>query len=343
VQEVCRKALAVPPEIARKLAFTRGDEPEILEVGGARVLVTHGEQNDDWNRVDYPKLVAMDAKYRYAPGSALVKQILNPGVRAHGMRFLSLLKPDFQGAALSALAVDPSVAKQILKGSAVRMLAHLRARKNMAFTFDEEEAAGPDYGLSDRLGEAGLSDDEQDVLEAVLDEGSALSFSDEDEGILRKARAKIARKALAAYVGLQRKLAGTEGDTYFQLDPAEEEWTEAARLAAKYKVSAVIIGHTHAARFRQDEGLLYVNTGTWIGLMRLPSASAPDETWLAFLEELRKNKALLPERQKLAPIERRFTAVLLEPHAEGGAAVSLVEWKDGALTTLGAGRVPPAA
>jgi UDP-2,3-diacylglucosamine pyrophosphatase LpxH len=343
VQEVFRGALAVSPDIASRLVLEHSDEPEILEVSGARVLVTHGEQNDDWNRVDYGKLLAVDASYRYAPGSVLVKKILNAGVRDYGMRFLSLLKPDFQGAALSAIAIDPTVAKEIWSGSSMSMLYQLYRRKGMAFTFAEEaQEPEPDFGLNERLVTAGLSADEQELLETLLDEGRVQSFSEEDEGMLKRARAKIARAALSAYAGIQRKLTGSQGDAYFELAPTKDEWAEAERLAGKYKVSAVIIGHTHAARWRQEKGLLYANTGTWIGLMRLPSVAAPDETWIAFLDELRKNKALAPEKQRLAKIDRRFTAVLIEPHAQGGAALSLVEWTGGALVTLGSGRVPPA-
>jgi UDP-2,3-diacylglucosamine pyrophosphatase LpxH len=129
VQAVFRGALGQPADVAAKLAFATGKEPEILELGGARVLVTHGEQDDKWNKVDYEKLLAGDKQYTYAPGSVLVKTILNPGTALHGMRFLSLLKPDFQGAALTALAVDPTVAKQLFKGSSMRMIVQLFNRR----------------------------------------------------------------------------------------------------------------------------------------------------------------------------------------------------------------------
>jgi predicted phosphodiesterase len=336
VQEIFRGALGVPPDVAAKLAFTGGDAPEILDVGGARVLVTHGEQNDDWNRVDYAKLKTADRTYKYAPGSVLVKKILNRGVHEYGMRFLSLLKPDFQGAALTALAVDPLVTKEIWQGATLSILYQLNRRKKMAFTFEEEEAE-PDLGLADHFDAAGLSDKEHEVLEALL--SPIQSYSEEDEGTLTTARAKIARSALSAYAGLQRKLTGEEGDTYFQLDPTEDEWKEAERLAGKYEVSAVIFGHTHAARWKQGEGLVFANTGTWIGLMRLPSSAEPEETWIGFLEELSRNKGLEAAQQKLARIERRFTAVLVEPGARGGAALSLVEWDGGALKTLGSAEI----
>src|SRR5262245_17225109 len=45
VQDAIRAGLKQPPAVAAKLAFQLGDEPAIFEVGGARVLVTHGEHN----------------------------------------------------------------------------------------------------------------------------------------------------------------------------------------------------------------------------------------------------------------------------------------------------------
>src|SRR5262249_51669029 len=56
VQAVLRDALGQPPAVAGRLAFQLGDVPAILDVGGARILVTHGEHEDPWNKVDYPKL-----------------------------------------------------------------------------------------------------------------------------------------------------------------------------------------------------------------------------------------------------------------------------------------------
>src|SRR5687768_8502165 len=76
VQEVLREALGQPPEVAQRLCFQRGDAPWVLEVGGARVLLAHGEQHDQWNQVDYAHLPgpgapegADPAQYRYSAGS----------------------------------------------------------------------------------------------------------------------------------------------------------------------------------------------------------------------------------------------------------------------------------
>ena len=59
-------------------------------------------------------------------------------------------------------------------------------------------------------------------------------------------------------------MAGDKGKSFFALSPDKEEWTDSQRLAEKYGVGAVIFGHTHAARFKIEGPLTYVNTGTWM-------------------------------------------------------------------------------
>lgn len=339
VQAVFRQALGQPENVAKRLVFANGDQPQILDVGGTRVLVTHGEQNDKWNKIEYDKLQAGGSKYQYAPGSVLVKKILNPGVSVAGMRFLSLLKPDFQGAALTALAVDPSAAKLAWQKASLSMLWQLYKRADTPFTFAEGAEEEPDLGLDKRLEGVGLSQEELDALEGMLDDSALVSFGGDDSA-LRKAMVKLGKGALSVYAQMQKKLAGTEADDYFLLDPDKLEWEEAQRLSAKYSAKAIIIGHSHAARFRHDSDLLYANSGTWIGLMKLPTQQASDDEWVAFLEELRDNKGLDAAKQKLAKVMTRFTAVLVSPHDRGGASISLVEWNDGDVKTLRSGWVP---
>lgn len=356
VQKVFREALGQPESISTRLTFVLGDVPEVMSIGGARILVTHGEQEDRWNKVDYEKLRNGNKRYRYAPGSVLVKKILNPGTKQQGMRFLSLLKPDFQGAALSALAVDPSVAKQLLKSTTATMLMQLFARRGMAATFAEEEpaifqgGAAPETDESgfseidseERLGSANLSDEEREVFETLLNPSAIVDFSTDDESVIARASAKIGKVALSLYGRMQRTLTGTEGDSYFSLEPMADEWAEAERLQKKFAVQAVIFGHTHAARWRKHENLVYANTGTWIGLMQLPASTAPDEEWTHYLDELRRNKELHEHKQQRARILKRFTAVIVDADPEGGAAMSLIEWIDSTIKTLASTRVAAA-
>lgn len=334
VQEIFRAAMEQPPAVAARLVFQLGDAPAILDVGGARILVTHGEHSDNWNKVDYGRLLRLD-RFRYAAGSVLVKQVMNPITRQHGLRFVSLLKPDFQGAALTALAVAPGIVKQLFSEASLDIAWQLFKKVGSAAAFDAEEE---DLGLAGRLAEAGLEAEEMAAIEATLGDGPA-AFADEEA--MSTASLKLARAGLKLYAGVQKKLAGTIGDEYFSLEPDKVEWADAQRLAKKFDAGAVVLGHTHAARWKADGGIVFANTGTWIWLMQLPRSDAGDEAWIEFLEELRSNPRLLPEKQKVAKTVQRLTAVLLDARPEGGATMWLLHWDDGKLRTLGSARVPP--
>lgn len=335
VQDILRGALGQAPEVAAKLVFQLGDEPAIFEVGGARVLVTHGEHNDPWNRVDdYKGLLAKSKKFKFAPGSELVKKLLNPLTNIHRMKFANLLKPDFQGATLTALAVAPTAMKVLLQGATASIMWQLFRKSSGPSSFADEMEE--DMGLAERVQEAGLSEEEQNAVEEFLGEGAASFAEDDEEGAFGKARMKMARAGLKLYAGIQRGITGKAGDDFFTLDPSPEEWKEAERLAKKYNVCAVVIGHTHAARWGQKNGVVFANTGTWIWLMKLPPFDAGDGVWADFLAELRTNPRLEPERQKNAKTMARFTAVELDEHPSGGAKIALLEWIPGeGLRSLG--------
>jgi UDP-2,3-diacylglucosamine pyrophosphatase LpxH len=345
VQAVLRQALGQPPEVAQRLLFHRGDAPWVLEVGGARILLAHGEQHDAWNKVDYAHLPgpgapegADPARYRYSAGSLLVKKLLNPLKRQYGMRFADLLMPDFQGALLAAFAINPGAVRLAFQESSLRMGWQLLRRSMAPMTFDLEEAE-PDLGLAERVEAAGLTAQELQALEEVVG-GGLLHFSDDDPALL-SARQKLGRSALQSYAWLHRMAAGDSSERSYGLAPTRDEWAEARRLAQKFQAGAVLIGHTHAARWKHEEDLLYVNSGTWIWLMRLPSPEAPRTVWADFLRELQRNPRLDPEHQRLARLEQRFTAVVCSPHAQGGAEVSLVEWQPSGLQVLGSTHVAP--
>jgi UDP-2,3-diacylglucosamine pyrophosphatase LpxH len=342
VQEVLRGALKQPPEIAAKLQFELGDKPAIIEAGGARVLVTHGEHNDAWNRVDdYSGLLSKSTKFKFAPGSELVKKLLNRLTHEFGLKFANLLKPDFQGATLTALAVAPTAVKVLLGGSTASILWQLFRKMSGPASFDEEEE---DLGLAPRVEEAGLSEEEKAALEEALGDTPSAFAEEDEEGPLGRARVKLARAGLSLYARFQRSVTGTEGDTFFALDPTPEEWKEARRLADKFKVGAVIIGHTHAARWGEQDGLLFANTGTWISLMQLPRYDAGDQAWMDFLAELRQNPRLDKAKQRAARTMSRFTAVQIDESPAGGARVSLLEWlPEQGLKSLGETTVPRGA
>ncbi len=351
VQELFRRSMGPGPELASRVRFERGDEPQILEAGGARILISHGEQNDVWNKVDYANLPGPGSRpdaravdFTYAPGSRLVKTLMNPLKKRYAMRFADLLKPDFQGATLTALAVNPLAVKSIFSGSTVKLLWQLFRQSASPVSFGDGEV---DLGLARAIERAQLTEEEQEQLQGLLDDAGAASLAGGDETVLDRARLKLGQAGLGYYARLQKKLAEGTGDRYFDLAPEPEEWKEAQRLAAKYRAGAVVLGHTHAARFRSESPLTFVNTGTWIWLMRLPAADADEAQWASFLNDCRRNPRLDPNKEHAIPLIERFTGALIDhdPAApqRSGATLSLFQFGPQGLTVLGESHIPAAA
>jgi len=344
IRDVFRSHLDQPPSVAQKMTFERGNEPHILEVGGAKILFTHGEQNDPFNQVDYDHLPGPGASgslsaqdFKYPPGSLLVKEILNPLKKKYQMRFADLLKPDFHGAVLTALGVDPSAAKVALREESLEIIrGALQNLGEVTFVPGTDEV-----GLAFRFQEAGLTPEEIMALQRQLLGGpEEVSFglvSDLLDGL----RLKLTRAGLKLYAHAQRHFAGDDGKRFFSYEPDQAEMDEARRLGNKYAAKAIITGHSHAARWKQEGSLLYVNTGTWIWLMRLPDEEASDEKWAEFLHDLRDDPKLEKDKNR-AKQEKRFTPVIVEPRREGGATVSMHSWEpSGELRLIHSAKVTP--
>ncbi len=344
VREVFRKHLDQPASVAQKMTFERGSEPHLLNVGGTTILITHGEQNDPFNQVDYDHLPGPGARgsaqakdFQYPAGSLLVKEILNPLKRKHNMRFADLLKPDFQGAVLTALGVDPLAVKVALKGESLEIIR--RALQNLG---EVSFVPGVDeFGITSRLQVAGLTREEIEALQQQLLGGpEEVSFGLVSD-LLGGLCLKLSRSGLKLYAHAQRELAAQDGRRFFSYEPDESEMDEVRRLSNKYAARAVITGHSHAARWKQAGNLLYANTGTWIWLMRLPDEGASDEDWTEFLQDL-KDDPKLEGNKNQARLEKRFTPVTVEPRTEGGATVSLHSWEpSGELRTIHSATVSP--
>lgn len=337
VQHVFRKALNQPDEISQRLEFQLGRKPWIIEEQSARVLVAHGEHTDSWNRIDYKTLfpdgeISETGSFNYPPGSRLVKTLLNPLKRSYNMRFADLLKPDFQGAVLTALAVDPTAVKVVFKKSNIALLWQLFRRMGGAVPADF--APAPDFGLHERVNEANLSELETDALEKLLGHTGPVAFDAKKDPLVDSALQKLGIAGLRLYSNLHRTVAGDSGEAFFELTPSEDEWKEARRLAEKFDVQGVVLGHTHAARYKSDTDLTLINTGTWIWLMKLPAHDAGDKAWLHFLRILRNNPGLDPKQGESPPLLSRFSGATLEPH-KTGAKLSLVQWTSrGTLETI---------
>lgn len=336
VQDVFRAALQQPADLAGKLSFPVGTAPLLLQVGGATVLIAHGEQADDMNRVDVETLSAPpDAShpFHYPPGSLLVKTLLNPLKRRENMRYMDLLKPDFEGAVLTALGVNPVAVRVVLDRRTLELLQRTLKRRELAPAYAEgDETARAWEGLGSRIAEAGLTEPEAEAISRQLEDSRLEAFGASE--LLERARLKLLRVGLKWQAWPHRRVLGSRGVEYFAHMPTSTELAEARRLARKYQARAVVMGHTHSARWQEEEGWVFANTGTWIWLLRMPAPEASTDDWADFLLELQDNPSLEPRRQKHARTERHLTCVVIEPAHPDGATMRLAEWTERTLHTL---------
>ena len=352
VQAVVREALRQPPEIGRRLAFAYGDAPEPIEAGGTHVVVAHGEQMDERSRVDYFRLPGpggtpplKGGRFRRPSDVLLSKQFLSPLRSA--MSFVDLLRPHYRAALAAAMAVDPGSLRALSQRATLRLVRHLLAATGIAAAFDDDEEEGEaPLGLGEIATGADLGEDEARALEDFLksateegDEDLPASFCAEDVGwVVRTAARKLGLWALRGVAKLQSATAREAPS----LEPDAAELKEARRLAQKYQASVVILGHTGLARWKEEEGLLYANAGTWAFRLSLPPADAKDAEWDAFLDQLRKDPTGAVARTQ------RLTCATVEAvpgeGALGGAVVRLAAvGPDGSLTTLQETCVPATA
>lgn len=295
-----------------QLSFSSEDAPLVFDVGVHRVLVTHGEHGDPanaWRHANLQAAMVDPAGFIYPPGSVLVKEILNP--LKIEMRFLDLLKPDFHGAILTALAVRPVEARRLFRRATLDIIAGVAANLVEGAAFGPTAESVPDP-LEELVAASDLTSDEATELVGFLD-GEAAAFSGEgsEPGLFRRALDKLGRAALRAYATAHRWVAGAAGEAFFDETPDDAEWSEAGRLSEKFGAQIVVSGHSHARRLRIADGRAYVNTGTWITLLELPARNAPVAEWASFLDRLRAD----PQLEGPGLRHLRGAACLIDPQA----------------------------
>jgi UDP-2,3-diacylglucosamine pyrophosphatase LpxH len=325
VQAVVLLALGSPPS---GIVFSVGEKPLLLATEAGAVLIAHGEREDDWNRFVHADVRPDNAAFRYPPGSKLVKTILNRLKKDRGLRFADLLKPDFSGAVLAALAVQPSAVSEVGRSATGDLVFQLVKRKTTdPDALVESADAGERLAASSPIDAAGLTDEEQLALEMLTD------YVAQPEGfvgarILARALEKIGTASLRAYASAHRFIAGDGSAGYFSLMPEPAEWKAACALGAQHGAKFVVAGHTHAARWARDGDFSYLNTGTWIHLMRLPAHTATRDEWAEFLELLKRDPGLSGGAKDR--LEQHFTCAWIDE----SAGPSLRAWDGTRLVLL---------
>lgn len=267
-----------------------------------RVVVEHGEADDDWNRFDHARVGAPD--FAHPPGTGLVLEVLN---RARGdLPFLDALKPDLWGAAVAACGIDPRFLRRLARPAVARVIAELWRRKIAGDALLEGMPDVRDHeGLDAWLHEPG------DAPGFVGDRLLAVGW----EAAWRTLRPRLVRRWRAG--------AAEAGERFFELPPTVEDW-DLARRRRDSILRVHVAGHTHAARWGIHDGLTVINTGTWTWLLRLPGPMASEDEWTRFLDGIRSGRP-----GEGGGYRASFTAAWVDAKPTGVHA-RLVRWHAGA-------------
>jgi UDP-2,3-diacylglucosamine pyrophosphatase LpxH len=290
------------------------------------VLIEHGNRYDTWNMVPHNQLRHVRAKlsrcekprrYPNVPGSDLVCQVVNRLKKKY--RFVDLLKPETEAVLPVLPALDPTPGGWLdrvvngIKGSwpFARSKLTLRDRQGRPRK-DREYTAGPgERTEQQRKLEAALRTAKD--WEGILDPEAA-SFTQFDFDGLRElwdAAVEYRRRKLVEK--LRQKWRATSRALHWGFRTTEEAdtWLTPAQASAGAGFKVIVYGHTHLAKqISLVGGATYLNSGTWVDLMRVPAAVLADNGVAAtaalegFFDDLLHNR--LQHWRKLVPTFARI-------------------------------------
>lgn len=257
-------------------AFELRADNQALTLGP--VLIEHGNRADGWNRIDHDALRRVRSalsrrepppEFEPPPGSHLVVDVMN-GLKAR-FPFVDLLKPETEAVLPLLVALDPTVGKRALA------IAKRRAQAWAAGRDDEFGRPRRDGDIAHEADGEGL-----ELTRALLESDGEISFVERAQEVL---------------VGPLRRALRHWADAHaasFDTGREKEEYLGPARNAFRRRFEVVVYGHTHLAKRVRDAetGGLYLNTGTWADLMRVPRAVLGDDEAIAevhlraFLDDL---------------------------------------------------------
>ncbi len=281
-------------------------EAILLRVGVVNVLIEHGDQYDDWNYIDHEslrRLVSLNTRgiadrgvYKPPPGSEMVIKRFN--LIRDRFPWIERLQPlNRKTLSLISELIMPQLEKKErgVLWRAVREFARMggRAANNAVLRRLKPEA------------EFWAGEDEQQQL--FIEWWAEV----ENEDVWREAEPNFDKM-----IARLRKASARDG--FFEIEERDGSFKPVSRLIEMGN-DLVIHGHTHGAKaYRVGQGL-YLNSGTWGQLMRLPESEASDEEWIEFVTSLARGEADSFSR----PTFIRVTA------QEQVTRARLCEWKDG--------------
>lgn len=277
-------------------------EAATVEVGAARVIVEHGDYFDSWNRVDRGALryaVGLESRglldyheYKSPIGSRLVIDHIAQLRATHP--WVDVLKPEREAVFPLLLEVMPVAEKWRYKG-ALRKYALERTESAIGKIRRKIKP------VAVFKGEAGT--DERDARFRKW-------LADLDQGEMKGTGGPMSSRFIE-----QLRQVSAE-DFFFDPDVAEGN-SEDIEFMIESGADLLVHGHTHSAKAHRLGVGVYLNSGTWGRLIRLPMSYDSDEIWGNFLAELLDGT----DKSFLRPTFVRIRA------AGDDARAALFEWK----------------
>jgi hypothetical protein len=232
------------------------------------LVIEHGNRYDPWNVVPHDTLRRIRSqlsrgetapRYPVQPGSMLVVDVMNHIKKDHP--WIDLLKPETAGL-LKLLSVFGAVAPlDAVKGlrQAVRMAERWLQYDADGLPTDEE------YVNARSVAQGYQSFDDELV---ATTKGAP---TDDLDDLMKAVKVELrAPEILEAFRYRAKKDATT-----FNIDIEAKNYLKPANaLARGGRHRVVVFGHTHLAKSLElDGGALYLNTGTWADLIRVPESA----------------------------------------------------------------------
>lgn len=272
-------------------------------------LIEHGNRYDEFNEIDYSSVrefCSLQSRRQQRsveiiipPGSRMVSDVINP-IKEH-YRFVDLLKPETGAVIPMLLALEPACRAKLLKAVELkREAAHfalaaaatpsfsgdISSSASVASNFDISADAPPPPSRLDQLdqlltsklgaGYTAFSSAIKDVQSETGGDISAMDTVTSGLGLIRllfttNDSANFETRLPALLAALRSLVADRSFDR--SVETAPEYLNAAQALATEGDFRYVIFGHTHLPKkipIQGKPGSVYLNTGTWVDLIRFP-------------------------------------------------------------------------
>jgi UDP-2,3-diacylglucosamine pyrophosphatase LpxH len=244
------------------------------------VLIEHGNRYDSWNIVSHDALREIrsvlsrgepSVTFEGPAGSHLVVNVMNR-IKAR-YPFVDLLKPEDAGLLPFLAVLEPSAMKEVTK-----IIPLWRKQSQVRFN-----AQGIPTDLANIASSTLERDQEMIQLAWKLAQGSDAA-NVADAGVFERMKSilelwQLARSQDDKSVQLKRlyeALRARSASTWqtFDVNREAEQYIKPSKAAAQRGFKVVIFGHTHLVKrvLLNDQGAVYLNTGTWADLMAVPEA-----------------------------------------------------------------------